>query len=118
MGVSVSPQQLAPPPRLGVHDDLEAALDDEEEVDAQPDGEGQVQVAVVRVEFNLHQAIFFILVYCYYSIPCGGFGSLKILYGSGSSLKSEYGPGSGLQLLNYYFFFKYLILNFKQKSDN
>ena len=77
VGVSVSPQQLAPPPRLGVHDDLEAALDDEEEVDAQPDGEGQVQVAVVRVEFNLHQAIFFILVYCYYSIPCGGFRIIK-----------------------------------------
>ncbi len=27
---------LAPPPRLAVHEDLEAALDDEEEVDAQP----------------------------------------------------------------------------------
>ncbi len=27
---------LAPPPRLAVHEDLETALDDEEEVDAQP----------------------------------------------------------------------------------
>ncbi len=45
---------LATLTRLVVHEDLEAALYDEEEVDAQPHGQGDVQVAVVRVEFNLH----------------------------------------------------------------
>jgi hypothetical protein len=44
---------LAPPPRLAVHEDLETALDDEEEVDAQPHCQRDVQVPVVRVELNL-----------------------------------------------------------------
>ena len=45
---------LSPPPRLGVHEDLEAALDDEEEIDAQPHRQRDVQVSMVRVELNLH----------------------------------------------------------------
>ena len=44
---------LPPSPGLGVHDDLEAALDDEEEIDPQPDGQREVQVAVVRIEVHL-----------------------------------------------------------------
>ncbi len=45
--------RLAPPPRLAVHEDLEAALDDEEEVDAQPHRQRDVQVPVVWIELNL-----------------------------------------------------------------
>jgi hypothetical protein len=52
--VMVGGALLATLTRLVVHEDLEAALYDEEEVDAQPHGQGDVQVAVVRVEFNLH----------------------------------------------------------------
>ncbi len=44
---------LSPPPRLAVHEDLEAALDDKEEVDAQPHRQRDVQVPVVRIELNL-----------------------------------------------------------------
>ncbi len=44
---------LSPPPRLAVHEDLETALDDEEEVDAQPHRQRDVQVPVVRIELNL-----------------------------------------------------------------
>jgi hypothetical protein len=50
-------EELPPPPRLGVHDNLEAALDDEEEVDAQPDRQREIQIAVVRIEFNLNKRI-------------------------------------------------------------
>jgi hypothetical protein len=49
----LSTHSLSPSPRLAVHEDLEAALDDEEEVDAQPHRQRDVQVPVVRIELNL-----------------------------------------------------------------
>ena len=40
-------------PGFVLHEYLKEALEQEEEVDPQPDGQGYVQVAVVRVEGNL-----------------------------------------------------------------
>ena len=53
--VRVAGDDLSLLPRLGIHEDLEEPLDDEEEVEAGPDGERDVEVTVVGVHLNVRQ---------------------------------------------------------------
>lgn len=50
MAVSVSKVQGPLPSSFRVHEDLEEPLDEEEEVHAQQHGQGDVEVAVMRVQ--------------------------------------------------------------------
>ena len=47
---------VALPSSLGIHDNLETPLNDEEDIETSPDGEGYVEIAVVRVQINISKS--------------------------------------------------------------
>ena len=51
----VAEDGLALLPSLGVHEDLEEPLDDEEEIEAGPDREGDIEITVVGEHLNIRQ---------------------------------------------------------------